>query len=138
MASIEFFGEQFEVPERINKRLLYKFMALANKGAESDQGEGAVVLDKLIDQAVKPEDLDRFNDVCDRERVQDEELLEFLGAVIAAVSERPTSQPSDSLDGPLPTPLRSVSPPDDPAMEQLAGHPDMQIALLRTRGLISA
>jgi hypothetical protein len=138
VASVEFLGEQFEIPERINKRLMVKFAALAAKGAKSDDGEGNVVMDRVLDQLVRPEDLDRFNDLCDRERPQDEELLEFIGKAFSVLAERPTSQPSDSSDGHVTTPLKSVPPPADPAMDALAGHPDMQVALMRTRGTISA
>ncbi len=134
---VEFFGERFAVPERINKRLMYKLARLADEGGDSAQGEGAKVWDRLLDQMVRPEDLDRFNEVCDRERVQDEELMEFVADVVAATSGRPTSRSSDSSAGPTPTPQNSAG---DSSLRVIArlenqGRPDIAAVVAQAQGL---
>lgn len=96
----EFFGEVFETPERFNMRLLTRFATLAKRGVDSDDIEGVAAIDSLIDQCLRPEDVERFDEVCDRERPDFDELMAFIMGVVAEVSQRPTKRPSDSSDGP--------------------------------------
>ncbi len=141
MSDVEFCGEQFTVPARINKRLLIRFAAAAARGTDSNGEDGAVLLDRLLDQCVRDEDRQRFDDLCDKVRVEDEQLMEYIGKVIGALSERPTSQPSDSSAGPTSTELTSVSEEpkrsarEDAALTLLAqaeeqGRPDRGVFLL--------
>lgn len=110
---VDFFGEQFQVPDRINQRLVIRFGRLAAEGADTADedpkkaAEAAILLDRMVEQMVRPEDKDRFEDACDRERVSDEELMRFIAQVMAAVSGRPTSLPSGSSDGQRTTPPSS-------------------------------
>lgn len=102
---VEFFGEQFAAPQRINQRLLIKVSRLAAEGADTEDMDeakakaAAIVLDQMIEQCVRAEDKQRFEDICDRERVNDEELMEFVGKVMEVVSGRPTTRPSVSSAG---------------------------------------
>jgi hypothetical protein len=106
----EFFGETFELPDRFNMRLFTRFGTLAKKGVDSEDIEGVAMIDQLINQCLRPEDVDRFDEVCDRERPDFDELMEFVMGVVAEVTERPTKRPSDSSDGPTPT--KPSSPAD--------------------------
>lgn len=99
----EFFGETFEAPERFNMRLFTRFGTLAKRGVDSDDMEGMAAVDALIDQSLRPEDVERFDAICDRERPSFEELMGFVGSVVGEITDRPTKRLSDSSDGPPPT-----------------------------------
>lgn len=96
----EFFGETFETPDRFNMRLFTRFGSLAKRGVDSEDIEGVAMIDALIDQCLRAEDVDRFDEVCDRERPDFEELMAFVMEVVAEVTNRPTKRPSVSSDGP--------------------------------------
>lgn len=112
---VEFFGERFAVPARMNARLKTRFFALAAEGGEgaevdaSKQSEAAILLEKMVQQSVRPEDRKRFDDLCDREMPSDEELMQFLVDVMSAAAERPTGRPSDSSDGQTSTAPKSAT-----------------------------
>ena len=113
----EFFGEVFETPERFNMRLFTRFGTLAKRGVDSDDMEGMAAVDKLIDQCLRPEDVERFDAVCDRERPDFQELMAFVAQVVEAIANRPTQRPSDSSDGPTPT---TTSSTDDSSSRVIA------------------
>jgi hypothetical protein len=96
----EFFGETFDAPERFNVRLLTRLGTLAQRGVDTDDMEGMAHIDRMVDQCVRAEDAQRFDDLCDREMPTFEELMGFCMEVIAEITERPTERPSDSSDGP--------------------------------------
>lgn len=110
---VEFFGERFAVPARMNARLRVRFMRLAAEGADTAEAESeaAILLDKMVQSSVRPEDQDRFDALCERECPSDEDLMRFIVNVIAAAAERPTGQPSDSSAGLTVTEPKSVSVP---------------------------
>jgi hypothetical protein len=108
MTAVEFHGETFEPREKTNRmRTLY--------------------LAKL-----RPEDFERFMELADKTGSDDAELYEFTGKMIAAVAERPTTQPIDSSDGPSTAPESSVSRLEEVASERFAGRPDMYLAATAT------
>lgn len=110
---VEFFDERFAVPARMNQRLVIRFQRLAAEGADTEDlneakaREATIMLDRMIEQSVRPEDRQRFEDVCDREMPNDEELMGFVADVLAAAAGRPTSRPSDSSGGQTSTPPNS-------------------------------
>lgn len=131
---VEFFGERFAVPARMNARLRVRFMRLAAEGADTAEAESeaAILLDKMVQSSVRPEDQDRFDALCERECPSDEDLMRFIVNVIAAAAERPTGQPSDSSDGLTIIEPKSESAPDSldaPSLRvvrelEAAGRPD--------------
>ncbi len=139
----EFFGERFAVPQRINQRLIIRFGRLAAEGADTaatnpaKANEAAILLDRMVEQMVRPEDKDRFEDVCDRERPTDEELMAFIADVMAAVSRRPTSRPSDSSAGPTSTPQNSADDSSSRVITRLEqqGRPDLALVVAQAQGL---
>lgn len=140
---VEFFGERFAVPARINQRLVIRFSRLAAEGADTSAGdsskanEAAILLDRMVEQMVRPEDKDRFEDVCDRERPTDEELMEFIASVMKAVSGRPTSRPSDSSAGPTTTAPSSEPDSSSRVIARLEeqGRPDLALVVAQAQGL---
>ena len=136
---VEFFGERFAVPPRLNQRLVIRFQRKAAEGAdtadldEAKAREAAILLDKMIEQSVRAEDRERFEAVCDRELPSDEELMEFVAKVLAAVAQRPTGRPADSSSGPTSIEPKSVSEPAYLRVvqrEEEAGRPDRALMVL--------
>lgn len=131
----EFFGETFDLPERFNMRLFTRFGTLAQKGMDSSDIESVAMIDRLIDQSVRPEDVARFDEVCDRERPDFEELMEFVMGVVAEVTERPTKRPSDSSDGPTSTKDSSSDVSSLPVIARLeqSGRPDLALMVTKAQ-----
>ena len=129
---ITFFGETFEVPEKINHRRVLRLAKFALAGSDSDNLAAMGALDDLLTQCVRPEDADRFDALCDREGTTSEDLMKFTGQVIAELSERPTAQPALSSAGPTPTPESSGSRLEALASERWSGRPDLQRAATQT------
>ena len=129
---IEFFGEEFEVPEKLNHRRVLRLAKFASAGSDTDNLAAMGALDDLLTQCVRPEDAARFDALCDREGTTSEDLMRFTGQVIAELSERPTAQPAPSSDGPTPTPESSGSRLEVLASERWSGRPDLQRAATQT------
>lgn len=132
----EFFGEHFDAPERFNMRAFTRFAALASKGVDDADMEAVAAIDALITQCVSPGDLPRFEATCDRERPSLDELIEFVGAVMSEVSERPTRRPSDSSDGSQPTSVTSVVDSSSRVIARLEseGRPSLALAVQQATG----
>jgi hypothetical protein len=143
---VDFFGEQFAAPARMNSRLVIRFQRMAAEGAdtadvdEAKAREAAIMLDKMIEQSVRPEDRPRFEDVCDRELPSDEELMKFVADVLAAVAGRPTSRPSDSSDGPTNTRPNSGGDSSLAVVHRLEerGRPDLALMVTMSQEARSA
>jgi hypothetical protein len=136
----EFFGETFELPDRFNMRLFTRFGTLAKKGVDSEDIEGVAMIDSLIDQCLRPEDVERFDEVCGRERPDFDELMEFVMGVVAEVTERPTKRPSDSSDGPTPTKLSSLDDSSSRVIRRLEeqGRPSIALMVQQRESSVSA
>ena len=132
MTAIEFFGESFEAPEKINHRRLLRIAKFAGAGADSDNLSAMGALDDLITQCVRPEDVKRFDELCDRVGTNAQDLMTFTGKMIGAIAERPTGQPQLSSDGPSPVPASSGSRLEALVTERWPGRPDLQVAATRT------
>jgi hypothetical protein len=126
----EFFGETFETPDRFNMRLFTRFGSLAKRGVDSEDIEGVAMIDALIDQCLRPEDVDRFDELCNRERPDFEELMGFVMEVVAEVTNRPTKRPSDSSDGPTPTTVSSTGDSSSRVIARLEQQERPDLALL--------
>lgn len=136
MADVEFFGERFTPPERFNMRRLTRFATLATKGVDSEDLTGMAAIDGLIDQCLRPEDVDRFDEVCDRERPTFDELMAFVKDVMEAVTDRPTSLPSGSSDGQQSTNGNSVDDSSSQVITDLLerGRPSLALMVEQAQG----
>jgi hypothetical protein len=126
----EFFGETFEAPERFNMRAFTRFAALAEQGIDDADMSAVAAVDRLITQSVKPEDLGRFDALCDKERPSVDELMEFIGTVISEVTDRPTERPSDSTDGPSTTATSSAADSSSAVIHRLEQEGRASVALM--------
>ena len=129
---IEFYGEQFEVPDKVNHRLVLRLAKFASAGSDTGNLAAMGALDDLLTRCIRPEDAERFDALCDREGTTGEELMLFTGRVIAELSERPTAQPAPSSAGLTPTPESSGSRLEVLASERWSGRPDLQRAATQT------
>ena len=137
MADVEFYGESFQLEPEPNEFALMQFAAAAEEVDVNSMGAMGAAF-RLLQAAIVDEDWPRFKQTAFANKATSETLMPVMFAVFEQASERPTERPSVSSDGPAPTPLISVSQPDDPAMEQLSGRPDMQFAYQRSLKAVSA
>jgi hypothetical protein len=100
VADLVFAGESFAVAERIGLMPLMQFAVLAKGGADTDSMEGLVAIYELLRQCITDQDWPRFEAHATRVRADGDELLEMVRDAVALITARPTSQPSDSSDGP--------------------------------------
>ena len=129
---IEFYGEQFEVPDKVNHRLVLRLAKFASAGSDTGNLAAMGALDDLLTRCIRPEDAERFDALCDREGTTGPELMLFTDRVIAELSERPTAQPAPSSAGLTPTPESSGSRLEVLASERWSGRPDLQRAATQT------
>jgi hypothetical protein len=130
---VRFLGELFRVPERVNQRLTLRFGQMQRHPEKVTGEEASEVVDRLLDQLVDPEDADRFEALCDEQRVSEQELSRFLWDSLAVIGERPTRRSSNSSAGPRKSKQRSGGDLYSQviAREEDAGRPDRaQMVLL--------
>lgn len=98
--TVEFYGKHFHVAERVGLMPLMRFAVVAQSGVDSNDLEGLAAMHGLLEQAVHPDDWARFQQHATDSRADGDELMEFVGKVMAVMAGRPTSRSSDSSDGP--------------------------------------
>lgn len=106
--TIEFFGEQFQVAEKIGLMPLLRFAKAAKAGADSADLESLTVMYDLLEQVIAPSEWERFQKVADDNRADGEELMQVVSTAIELLTARPTSRPSASSDGPPTTSTNST------------------------------
>ncbi len=133
--TVEFLGETFSVPERMDYRTFLRFARAASEGVDDGSMDGLAAVDAMLDQCIEPADKARFDKLCARERPDMEQLMEFIASAMNAMSARPTSRPSDSAGGPMTTEPTSVPRSSGSVIESLerGGRPDL--ALIHTQAL---
>jgi hypothetical protein len=102
VADLQFAGESFAVADKIGWMPLMRFAVLAKQGVDTDDMDGLVAVHDLLRACIADQDWERFQAHADKVRAG-EELLQVVTQAVALITERPTSQPSDSSDGPLTT-----------------------------------
>src|SRR5690348_16012913 len=100
---VKFCGEQFTIADKIGLMPLMRFAKVGKAGVDSDSLEGLVAMYDLLEQCLAPEEWQRFQNTADLNRADADELLAVVTKVFEVLSERPTSRPSDSSDGPSTT-----------------------------------
>lgn len=128
--SVEFGGETFAVAERIGHMALMRFAKAAQSGADTADMSGLSAMYDLLEQCIEPQDWARFEKVADRTRADGEELMQVVVAVMTGLTDRPTSQPSDSSAG-----LRRTDPSStgDSSLRALDGRPDLQLMVAQAQ-----
>ena len=141
MPEIEFYGETFTVTDEPNEFALMEFAdaaedvdsnSLAALAAVLRLVKEAVVANPDVEGSTDESEWQRFRTLARKNKATSQTLMPVIFGLFEDATERPTGQPADSSVGPVATPLRSVSPPVEAALERLSGRPDMQAALLKT------
>lgn len=133
MTDVAFHGETFTIADRIGLMPLMRFAKVAQGGVDSNDLAGLAAMYDLLEQCIAPADWQRFQDVADRSRADGEQLMEVVAEVMTVLSERPTSRPSGSSDGPLITEPKSAGGFSSPVMDRLSGRPDLQLIVVRSQ-----
>lgn len=131
--TIEFHGERFAVAERIGAMSLMRFAKVAETGADSLDMAGLAALYDLLEQCIAPADWTRFTAAANEHRADGDELMEVVKEVMGHLSERPTSRPSVSSDGPRTIEPRSEVDSSSAAMAQLHGRADLQLMVVQAQ-----
>lgn len=131
---VTFNGAEFAVASKIGLMPLMRFAKVAKAGVDSSDEEGMVAMYDLLQQCIADEEWTRFEAHADKTRADDQELLQVVKDVMAILSERPTSRPSASSDGPQST--APTSEEDSSSLEVVRrlksqGRPDLAMAVLR-------
>lgn len=137
--TVEFHGQQFHVAERVGMIPMMRFASFTKRqmrrladGHEptgDDEIESLAAAYELLEQCVHPVDWERFVDHASAEHLDMEELMEFVGTVMAVVAARPTGRSSDSSDGP-----RTIEPSSTADSSSPATGPERVIARLNAQG----
>lgn len=165
MRTAEFKGETYRIAEKIGLAPLMRFAKLAAASADLDAGALAVMYDVLEqcfsdvpycaacgsqdtaalatdadgkccqDRRVIEREFDRFLDIATAARWDDEEIMGVVGAVMEALSNRPTGRPTAASGGPSSTPPSFEDASSLRAQRRLeeSGRPDLAVAVLRHR-----
>lgn len=132
--TVTFQGAEFGVADKIGLMPLMKFAVIAKAGVDSGDQEGLVAIYNMLEQCIADDEWDAFEDHANKTRAGDEELLQVVKDVMEILSERPTSRPSDSSDGPKETAPTSAE--DSSSLEVVRrlksqGRSDLAMAVLR-------
>jgi len=131
--TVEFFGETLALAESVSEIALMEFAEAADSGGDGDTMEGRAAMFRLVKSCVADDDVKRFLTVARKNRATSAELLEVLKAAFTQVTERPTGLPADSSDGQPTTAPSAGSNSAGKASDRLAGRPDLQLAVARTK-----
>jgi len=162
--AVEFLGAEFAVAEKVGLMPLLRFAHAAKSGLDSADVEGMAALYDMLQQCIaeqpvlvrredgrpvdSPADMDDEDEVkmlggwaqfeahATKVKADDEQLIDLVQRVMTLMSERPTTQLSDSSDG-----LRSTAPTSTDDSSSLAvvkrlkgsGRPDLALAVVRSQ-----
>lgn len=126
MATVELFGQEFGLSTEISEFALMEFAEAASSGQDGDTMQGFASTLRFVRECIVADDVERFNATARRNKAKMTDLMVVIRAAFEQDTERPTSRPSDSSDGP------SVIEPNSGSsaagrVSRLAGRPDLQL-----------
>jgi len=125
-ATVEFFGDTFELNDDVSQFALLEFAEAASEGQDGDTMEGLASMLRLVKECVAEKDRKRFIASCRKNRAGAEDLTKVLQAAFEVKAERPTGRPADSSGGPtVIEPKSDVN--SDAKASTLTGRPDLQL-----------
>jgi hypothetical protein len=130
---ITFNGAEFRLAGKVGLMPLMKFAVIAQRGVDSSDQEGLVAMYKLLQQCIADDEWVRFEEHAEATRADDDDLLQVVKDTMNVLSQRPTSRPSASSDGPQQT--TPTSEEDSSSLEVVRrlksqGRPDLAMAVL--------
>lgn len=138
MPEFTYFGESFRFSESVDPFAITEFAELLEDSESEAQLRGFAVTWRLALSCVAEEDQARFRQVSRKNKATAQAYMQVFREWTADESERPTTRPSDSSDGPSVTPLKSETLPDDAVTSQTERppvrvvRPDLALALARS------
>ena len=131
-----YFGEQFSYAEEFPAFEYAEFQEALSED-EVDDGRATGVALRLAVACVAEADRGRFRKVSRSNRAQVKDWLAVYRDWTAEVTERPTGEPTDSLDGLDGTPKNSESEPAATvtSLTERAPRPDLALAVARSRAV---
>ncbi|MET8334359.1 hypothetical protein [Streptosporangium canum] len=106
--SFDLDGVVFENEGDVSLMDLSEFARLATQGVDSESPEGAAIIAEIFMTLLGERTYQRFRTHCRRHGTDDETLMAILGDLMSEASDRPTSRPSDSSDGPPTAPVTAT------------------------------
>ena len=100
--TLEFRGEKFAVAEQIGWMPMMRFARLS-ENPDTELMEGLAGLHAVLQECIAERDWPRFEAHATKVHADYDDLYQMVADAIAVMTARPTSQPSDSSDGPSPT-----------------------------------
>lgn len=107
---VPFQGVEFHIAERVGLMPMMRYAAFSKRqlqliasGKEptgEDEIESLTATYELLEQCLHPLDWARFQEHASVVGADMDELMKFVGTVMATVAQRPTGRSSDSSDGP--------------------------------------
>lgn len=97
-------GVTFTGDGSINMLDLSEFARLATQGADTENPASVAILADLFVSLLGETEYQRFRTHCRRNGTAPDVLIAIIGDMAAQESDRPTSRPSDSSDGPQSVP----------------------------------
>lgn len=119
MAKVIFSGESFRIADRIGLMPLMRFAKVAQSGVDADDMAGLAAMYDLLEQCLADDEWARFQAHADKVRADGDELMALVAEVFEVLSQRPTSRPSDSSDGPPTTSENSADDSSSPVVSRL-------------------
>jgi hypothetical protein len=136
MADVEFGGETFKRADAVGLMALMRFAHVAKSGTDSNDLDGLAAMYELLEQCIHEDDWQRFQKTALKVKAKGDDLMGVVRKVISGESDRPTSRPSDSSDGPIVIGQSSESEQPRPAYlrvverEEASGRPDRALMVL--------
>ena len=129
MSELTFSGETFRLADKVGLMPLMRFAHVSRRGVDSNDMEGLAAIYDLLKQCLADEEWDRFEDHATDVRADGDDLLAVVSQAIEAIAARPTSEPSDSSDGPTHTSGSSADGSSSPVIARLVerGRPDLAV-----------
>jgi hypothetical protein len=116
-------GNPIRVIADVNQVELIDFMETV-RGIDAAALEAMVVVKDGFRLLLNPDDFDDFWRLAKVNRQEVDDLVEVFMVLVSRATDRPTSQPSTSSTGRLPT---SVNLPEDSSTPVSSGRPDLQL-----------
>jgi hypothetical protein len=128
---VEFFDQSFRLkPGEEYEWEMMEFASAAKGGADSDMLSGAAATLDFLRAVIHSDDWERFRKAARDNRAQvARDLMPVVVAAFVQPTERPTSRPSDSSDGPKNTKAKSGAGSSSKVIRRLekSGRPDLAL-----------
>lgn len=130
--TVEWFGQDFELADKIGLMPLMRFAHLARAGVDSGDMEGLDAMYVLLKQCFTASAWQRFEDVASEQRAGGDELFGVVTKAIEAMSARPTGRPSGSSGGSQNANMSSAGVSSSPVTGLVErGRPDLALLVNR-------